>query len=173
MIICPLCNYENLDGVDTCEQCESSLSEFSNHRPHSREERHILKDRIFLLSPRRAITVSVDTTVSEVLQTLVKQNVGCVVVTEGDEVAGIFTERDVLMRINVEAEELAHRPISDYMTPTPQTLEISDRIAFALQKMDVGGYRHIPILTDGRLTGVISLRDILKYISHHLLMVPV
>jgi CBS domain-containing protein len=173
MTTCPLCGFENLDGADVCEQCESSLSEFSTPRAHTREERHILKDRVFLLSPRRAITVSVDTKVGDVLQTLVKQNVGCVVVMEGDEVAGIFTERDALMRINVDAEELADQPIFDYMTPNPQTLEINDRIAFALQKMDVGGYRHIPILTDGRLTGVISLRDILKYISEHLLTIPV
>ena len=172
MIICPLCSHENLDGVDVCEQCESSLYELSKPMPHSREERHILKDRVYLLSPRRAITVSEDTCVAEVLQTLVKHNVGCVVVMRDEDVVGIFTERDALMRINVDAEELADRPISDFMTSNPQTLEITDKIAFALQKMDVGGYRHIPVLTDGRMTGVISLRDILKYISDHLLTVP-
>ena len=168
-MICPLCGYKNIDGVDTCDKCESSLNELSNPQPHSSEERHILKDRIYLLAPKRAINVSADTPVGEVLQTLVKHGVGCVLVTKDDELLGIFTERDALMRLNAEADQHFDRPISDFMTPNPQTLEITDRIAFALQKMDVGGYRHIPILTDGRLTGVISLRDVLKYISDHLL----
>jgi CBS domain-containing protein len=173
MITCPLCGFENLDGEDVCERCESSLNELSNPQPHSSEERHILKDRLYVLAPRRAITVSAETPVGEVLQVLVKHGVGCVLVMKDDELLGIFTERDALMRLNVEAEELAHRPVSDFMTPNPQTLEITDKIAFALQKMDVGGYRHIPVLTDGRLTGVISLRDVLKYISDHLLRTPV
>ncbi len=172
-MICPLCGFENIDGVDTCEKCESSLYGLSSPQPHSSEERHILKDRIYLLAPRRAITVSADASVGEVLQTLVRHGVGCVLVMNDDDLVGIFTERDALMRLNVDADQQAHRPICDFMTPNPQTLEITDRIAFALHKMDVGGYRHIPILTDGRLTGVISLRDVLKYISDHLLGLPV
>lgn len=173
MLTCPLCGYENIDGVDTCEKCESSLYEMSKPEPHSPEERHILKDRLYILAPRRAITVWTDTPVGDVLQTLVKHGVGCVVVKRDEEIAGIFTERDALMRLNVEAEDFADQPISNFMTPNPQTLEITDRIAFALHKMDVGGYRHIPVLTDGRLTGVISLRDILRYVSGQLLAEPV
>lgn len=173
MLTCPLCGYENIDGVDTCEKCESSLYEMSKPEPHSAEERHILKDRLYVLAPRRAITVSADTPTGEVLQTLVKHTVGCVVVMRDDELVGIFTERDALMRLNADAEALAERPIADFMTPNPQTLEITDRIAFALHKMDVGGYRHIPVLTDGRLTGVISLRDVLRYVSDNLLATPV
>jgi CBS domain-containing protein len=169
MLTCPLCGYENIDGADACERCESSLSELNLPEPHSREERHILRDRLYQLSPRRAITVSADTTVSEVLQLLVKHSVGCVVVTRGDELAGIFTERDALLRLNIEFEALLDRPISEYMSPNPATLEITDKVAYALQKMDVGGYRHIPVLTDGRLTGVVSLRDVLRYISDQFL----
>lgn len=165
MLTCPLCGYENLDGADACERCESSLSDLNLPQPHSREERHILRDRIFQLAPRRAITVDESTTVQEVLQALVKHNVGCVIVTRGEDLVGIFTERDALLRLNADFEELLTRPISEFMTPNPATLEITDKVAYALQKMDLGGYRHIPVLTDGRLTGVISLRDMLRYFS--------
>jgi len=89
---------------------------------------------------------------------------------DDEELVGIFTERDALFRINTDADELGDRPIANYMTPSPQTLEITDKIAFALHRMDVGGYRHIPVLTDGRVSGVISVRDILRYISDHLLV---
>lgn len=169
MLTCPLCGYENIDGADACERCESSLSELNLPEPGSAAERHILRDRLYQLSPRRVITVATDSTVREVLQTLVKHNVGCVVVTRGEDLAGIFTERDALLRLNVDFEQHLDRPISDLMTPNPATLEITDKVAYALHKMDVGGYRHIPVLTDGRLTGIISLRDVLRYISDQFL----
>jgi CBS domain-containing protein len=54
------------------------------------------------------------------------------------------------------------------MTANPVTLEANDKIAFALQKMDVGGYRHIPILFNGKLAGVISIRDILRYLTERI-----
>ena len=51
------------------------------------------------------------------------------------------------------------------MTHKPETLKATDKIAFALHKMDLGGYRHIPILSEGKVTGVISIRDILRYMT--------
>jgi CBS domain-containing protein len=54
------------------------------------------------------------------------------------------------------------------MTPGVVTLEAEDRIAYALHKMNVGGYRHIPILFAGRLAGVISIRDILRYLTERI-----
>ena len=54
------------------------------------------------------------------------------------------------------------------MTADPVTLETSDKIAFALHKMNVGGYRHVPILFDGKLAGVISIRDILRYLTERI-----
>ena len=54
------------------------------------------------------------------------------------------------------------------MTADPVTLETSDKIAFALHKMNVGGYRHLPILFDGKLAGVISIRDILRYLTERI-----
>ena len=55
------------------------------------------------------------------------------------------------------------------MTESPETLEADDKIAFALHKMDVGGYRHIPILSDGEISGIISVRDILGHLTRELL----
>ena len=60
------------------------------------------------------------------------------------------------------------RPISQFMTADPVTLETSDKIAYALHKMNVGGYRHMPILFEGKLAGVISIRDILRYLTERI-----
>ena len=106
--------------------------------------------------------------VSLVLQLLVAHAVGCAVVVEDGEPVGIFSERDALLRLNVDAAEHGDRPISDFMTPNPQTLDIENKIAFALQRMDAGGYRHVPIMTDGVVSGIISVRDVLNYLSEKL-----
>jgi CBS domain-containing protein len=89
-------------------------------------------------------------------------------VVDRGELVGIFSERDALMKLNVDAVTFFNRPISQFMTPNPVTLETSDKIAFALQKMNVGGYRHLPVLFNGKLAGVISIRDILRYLTERI-----
>ena len=54
------------------------------------------------------------------------------------------------------------------MTPRPATLETNDRIAFALHRMNIGHYRHQPILFNGKLAGVVSIRDILRYLTERI-----
>ena len=54
------------------------------------------------------------------------------------------------------------------MTTSPKTLEATDKIAFALHRMDLGGFRHIPVVSGGKPIGIISIREILRYISDRL-----
>ena len=136
--------------------------------PSSTIERHISEDGIELLQPKPLVAVTPDTPVGEVIQLLVEVGVGCAIMVEKDEVVGIFSERDAMMRLGPRADELADRPVSEFMTPDPRMLESNDKIAFALHRMDLGGYRHIPILKEGKPDGVISIRDILRYISDRL-----
>ena len=165
MITCPDCGYDNIDGDQWCAKCEQPLVEASGRRCVSEVERRILRDTIRRLSPREPVLVAPQTPVGEVLKRLVDRNIGCAVVVADRKVVGVFTERDALLKLNVRAAELSGRPVADFMTHPVETLELDDRIAFALHKMDVGGYRHIPILEDGRVTGIISVRRILDYIS--------
>jgi CBS domain-containing protein len=166
---CPYCGYENIEGADECDECQQPLLHLSKPQPRSPLERSIVKDRIRSLSPKPPLSVAPGTPVSEVLTLLVDNAIGCVLVTDGDDLVGIFSERDALLRLNTQAAELGDRPISDFMTPHVETLELDDRIAFALHKMDLGGYRHIPILDDGQVCGVISVRDILRYMTDTIL----
>jgi CBS domain-containing protein len=165
MVLCPDCGHENIEGEELCARCEQSLVETAGPRCASEVERRILRDTIRRLAPREPVVVAPDTPVGEVLQRLVDRRIGCAVVVSGRKVVGIFTERDALLKLNVHAAEWCSRPVSDFMTGSVETLELDDRIAFALHKMDVGGYRHIPILEDGRVMGIISVRRILDYIS--------
>ena len=78
------------------------------------------------------------------------------------------TERDALMRLGADVATYTEEPIESLMVPDPVTLNARDRIAFALHKMHVGGYRHIPILSEEKLVGVISIRDILNYLTERI-----
>ncbi len=168
MITCPFCGSENIEGADICDDCQHTLTDLSIPEPGTTVERGLLKDRIHVLEPRSPYTVSMDTPIGEVLETMIAESIGCVMVVEGSQLKGIFSERDALIRLNAEVSQFVERPISSVMTPDPITLEAKDRIAFALHKMHVGGYRHLPILEDGKLVGVISIRDILNYLSERI-----
>ena len=170
MITCPACGFDrNIDGSESCEKCESPLAELAVPKPNSDLERSIFHDRIYALSPKKPPVVLPDATVGETLKLLAKNDeTDCVLVMRGEELLGIFTERDALWRINDQADMLAERPIADYMTPAPQTLEITDKIAFALRYMDQGGFHHLPIRTEGRVTGIISAPDVMRYITEKL-----
>jgi len=165
MINCPFCGSENLEGADICEECQNTLTEFSIPRPNTPVEKGLLKDRIESLNPKTPFAVPPETPIGEVLSSMVAESIGCVMVLDGSKLCGIFSEYDALMKVNANLEQIADRPISSVMTPNPVTLEMSNKIAFALQQMHVGGYRHLPVLADGQLAGVISIRDILNYLA--------
>ncbi len=165
MIECPYCGAENPAGADICSECQQSLTDLSHPSFDTPVERGLMSDRIEALSPKAPLAVSPQTTIGEVLAKMISASIGCVMIVEDDQLLGIFSEYDAVHRIGSEAAKMADRSISSVMTPKPITLDSKDRIAFALHKMHVGGYRHLPIMTESKLTGVISIRDILGYLS--------
>ena len=165
MITCPFCGYENTEGSDICDECKHSLTDMTRPEPATQVERGLLEDRIESLVVKPHQCVAPDTPIGEVLNKMDGAHTGCVVVVDGERLVGIFTDRDALMRVNVDAAKMADVPIREVMTPDPVTLESCNNVAYALHKMHVGGYRHVPILTQGKLTGVISIRDIFRYLK--------
>jgi CBS domain-containing protein len=163
---CPYCGADNLDGVDDCAECGQSLSDAHLTDPPTAVEQSLLADHLQVLDPQTPVVVSADTPVRDVLRAMVDGGTGCVVVADGDRSVGIFSERDALMRLNTAASALGDRPVSEFMTAEPETLEPTAKVVFAVQRMDVGGYRHIPIIDEGgELAGIVSVRDILRYLT--------
>lgn len=170
MLTCPFCESENIDGADECEDCGQPLIVMSMPRPATRLEKSLVKDRIEELEPREPLVCHADASVGWVIKLMYDHKVGAATIVDGDgRPIGIFTDRDALMRLGPDAASLADRPIADYMTRDPSTLEADDKIAFALHRMDLGGYRHVPITSQGTVSGIISVRDILKYVDKRLL----
>lgn len=167
---CPFCGHRNLPGVDECTHCQQPLVFLSKPRAQTPLERSILKDSVESLAPREPMLVHRDTAVGEVIRRLVNWKVGSVLVVDGHEqLVGIFTERDALLRIGCDVEAVASLPVAQFMTPNPVTISEQDPLAQALHKMDLGGYRHLPVMRDGHVVGVVSVRDLLQYCADKLL----
>jgi len=101
------------------------------------------------------------TPVAEVAQQMVKGRFGSAVVLQGGLLVGIFTERDVL-RAAASGNDLAAEPVSRWMTPNPVTAEPTDDADTAAETMLSSGFRHLPIVDNNRVIGIVSLRDLLS-----------
>ena len=164
-MICPDCQHENFAGADDCANCGQDLTGFDEPAGGSPLEEAIMQAPIERLSPKPPVMVPPDTTVADAIETLCARGIGCVLVGGPDELLGIFSERDALLRIAHRYDRVASRSISEFMTSDPETLEADVPIAFALNKMCAGDYRHVPVTRDGRVAGVVSLRDVLRFLG--------
>ncbi len=144
------------------------MEEPQTKRPRDRSviEQAILHDTIDSLQLGPAISVPQEATLQLAIETLQREHIGCVLVVDRDErLAGIFTERDLLTRVAGRHLEWGRERVGDYMTRNPETLRPGDRIAWALNFMSIGGYRHVPLTNEmGRPVGVVSIKDIVALI---------
>ncbi len=114
----------------------------------------------------RPLVVQPSAPLSEVLSLMRQHRRGVVLIELDARLCGIFTERDVLLKIAGNEIDFARTPVSQYMTADPDALPEDSSIGFALNKMVVEGYRHIPLVDNrGRPTGVVSMRDLIEHIT--------
>ena len=108
------------------------------------------------------ITIKPDATVRELLALLAEHNVGAVIVSpDGTEVGGMVSERDVVRRLN-EEDAILDGPVSNIMTSVVHTCDTTHPIEELMQVMTEHRVRHVPVITDGKLAGMISIGDVVK-----------
>jgi CBS domain-containing protein len=109
---------------------------------------------------RSLLTVPAGATLGEAASAMAERGVGAVVVLEGDAVAAILTERDVMKA--VAAGQDGSAPVIDWMTRHPETIEPEDTTDHAASLMIHGGFRHLPVVVEGKVVGIVSIRDLMK-----------
>ncbi|RAY13936.1 histidine kinase [Actinomadura craniellae] len=108
-------------------------------------------------------TVRPDSTVRDLLATLAEHNIGAVVVSpDGAVIAGIASERDVVRRLHERGAGLLDSPVSEIMTVEVRTGGLDDKVDGLRRTMTEHRIRHLPILADGRLAGIVSIGDVVK-----------
>lgn len=125
-----------------------------------------IQDPIRTLNLANVITVNSGSSMKDVIELLNDKRIGCVtILDDSSETVGIFTERDVLTRVINKDHDLAKVKIDDFMTKNPEVLSENDPIAFALNRMSDGSYRHIPITRNGKVKFMLSVKDIVDEIA--------
>lgn len=107
-------------------------------------------------------TVTPDTTVHEALELMAERNVGALVVTAGAELAGIVSERDYARRVELAGRRAAEVAVSEIMTASVVTVEPALRAERCLALMTERRVRHLPVVDDGTLVGIVSIGDVVK-----------
>src|SRR5262245_11818620 len=98
-------------------------------------------------------------TVREAARAMRTRHVGAVLVVAGDRLEGIFTERDMVNRVVAEGLDPDGTKLAKVMTKNPDTVRPNDTALVALRRMQDGGYRHLPVVDNGHLVGIVSRRD--------------
>ena len=108
---------------------------------------------------RVVLTAAERTTVAEAASLMAQRRVGSALVVDGERLLGIFTERDIVRALSQDASATGHS-IGHWMTRDPQTVSPDEPVEDALRRMVDGGFRHLPVMEDGRAVGMLSMRDI-------------
>ena len=160
-MICPICGHENLQGVDNCG---ADLRTVDIPTPGTGFEARLLKEHLDAVGAAQPLMIESDAPVGEALRLMQEGQNGCVLAVRDGRLVGLFTERDALLK--VAGRPLDGVRVADVMTGDPVMLRPEDSVAVALHKMAVGGFRHVPLVVDGRPVGVATARDLLRHIDH-------
>jgi CBS domain-containing protein len=121
-----------------------------------------INDAIHAKADQAVVTISPEATVRELIALLAEHNVGALVVSDdGEQVTGIVSERDVVRRLHADMGVL-DTAVRDIMTADVRTCVGEDSLTDLMQVMTEHRIRHVPVVADGRLTGIISIGDVVK-----------
>ena len=114
--------------------------------------RRVMEKRNFLMAPP-------DTTVSKAAELMAKNNVGAVMVVDNECLLGIFTERDAVFRVIARGLDTRTTRLADVMTLDPKTVDPNRSFGYALLMMHENGFRHVPVIENGKPIGIVSSRN--------------
>jgi signal-transduction protein with cAMP-binding, CBS, and nucleotidyltransferase domain len=163
---CPHCGFENLMGSDICDNCGADLAGRDTPEAATGYRGPLLGEHLDALGVGNPEVIDLSADADEAVRRMHDNGTDCVLVVDDGRLVGIFTDRDAVLK--VAGRPLKARPIAGLMTRDPVVLRHDDTVAVAIHKMAVGGFRHIPIVEDGRPTGLVSARDVFRHLSETL-----
>ena len=115
------------------------------------------------------VTADPNATLAEAVRILAARRIGAVVVTGADRrIVGILSERDVVRVLGDKGPSALDLPIADVMTRKVTTCSMRDTVAELMERMTEGKFRHVPVVDDGRLAGIVSIGDVVKWRVHEI-----
>ncbi|GAA4212262.1 CBS domain-containing protein [Pedobacter jeongneungensis] len=119
-----------------------------------------------LLDTKQAIIISVPENISvlDALKVMTEKNISAVLVMEYEQLQGIFTERDYARKIILQGKSSKDTLIKEAMTANPITIKFSDSIDHCMELMTDKHIRHLPVVENGEVKGMVSIGDVVKFI---------
>ena len=117
---------------------------------------------------REPLIIELGTSLENVLENMQNTNNNCVLTLSNEKLNGILTERDILLKVTGKGYDLQLTTIDEFITPNPECVSPEDPLAYALNKMFVGGFRNVPVVNDEMYpVGIISISDIISTIADY------
>jgi len=130
-----------------------------------------INDPISSLGLKLPLMIEMGTNMKNALEILQGKEQNCILIVENNILKGIITERDILLKVTGKGFDLDLVTVDEFMTKTPEYLSPEDPLAYALNKMHVGGFRHVPIVNDSmEPVGLISISNIISTIADYFSM---
>lgn len=114
-----------------------------------------------VMDRKKLLTTSPQTTVFEAAKMMEQKKVSAVLVVANESLVGIFTERDAVFRVIAQGRDVSTTPLGEVMTPSPMTVDPEKTFGFALLMMHENGFRHVPVIANGKPVGIVSSRSAL------------
>lgn len=109
------------------------------------------------------VTLNVDATVTQAIDVLAERRIGALPIVDGSQVAGVMSERDVIYRLRSDGPQILDWPVARVMTAPAITVERDVSVLAALSQMTRRRIRHLPVVEAGRLIGIVSIGDLVKF----------
>src|SRR5262245_25227474 len=130
-------------------------------------DRNLKIDSVSRLQPSPPHQIRSGQPVSAAVDCMRRQRVGCLLVCDDGRLVGILTERDLVRRVLAPGRPMS-TPIADCMTSDPVTVSSKEPIRVAIERMEQGGYRHLPVLDERQhLVGILSIKRVVHYLVEH------
>lgn len=168
-IKCPSCGFNNLEGEDRCVQCLHSLMQRDIPRPIKTDKLQsamMTTPVVNLLTGKDLLVANTTDTVQKIVKILQQEKKNCILVYKKKKLVGILSNRDLLRRVAGQYKDLSKVKVESVMTPNPEYVRGEDPIAYVVNKMAMGGYRHVPVLReDGTPLSIVTIQDVLSYLA--------
>jgi CBS domain-containing protein len=119
-----------------------------------------------IMRPGFLVSVQRDASVADAVRAMTTHNVGIVAVLDGDRLAGVFSERDVVRRVVDRKLDPSATPVEGLMTTDLIVADADEDYQSAMRKMDQANIRHLPVVSDGQLLSMVSIRDLMRVELH-------
>lgn len=112
---------------------------------------------------RQVVSIGADATVSSVVTLLSERRIGAVLVMAGEKMEGIVSERDIVRALSERGAAALDEPVHILMTSKVMICRRADTVSSVMEKMTEGKFRHLPVIEDGHVVGIVSIGDVVKY----------